>query len=63
MLGGLWNQVLSGFFQEGNDLLMLDGRETVQEDINRLDAFKVLNEDLGGDAGPCKDRRAPKNVR
>jgi hypothetical protein len=46
-----------------HDLLPLDGRKPRQEIIDRLTAFKIINEGLNRNARSCKDGCAAQDVR
>jgi hypothetical protein len=55
--------VLSRFFQESDDLLALYTREPLQELLDRIARFQVIEKTLHGDASSGKNRLPAKNFR
>jgi hypothetical protein len=55
--------MLSGFFQENDDLLALYTWEPLEEFLNGIPRFQMIEKTFYWDAGPSKDRLTAENFR
>ena len=53
---------LLGFFEEGDDLLALDGGETIEEFVNRVPRLNVIKQRLDGHSRAGEHRRPAHHV-